>query len=567
LCGQLQQFASDGLRTLCVAYKELDKADWALWEAQWKEAKSALEGRAALLDGCMEQIEVDLLLIGVTAIEDKLQFGVPAALQSLAAAGIRTWMLTGDKNETAINIGFSCRLLNENMLPLIELTSGSAEELNKELDKALAAMEAGRLEAGPKQQRQYGLVMEGRAMAVIFDPKHEQLQAKMVRVALQSDAVLGCRCSPMQKAEMVETIQKNVDCVSLAIGDGANDVSMLQAAHVGVGIAGLEGRSAVNSSDYSIAQFRFLVPLLLWHGHNSYRRISKLMLYFFYKNIVFNLPLYFYAISAGWSGQSMYEAWSIMGFNVAFTALPVMSLALVDQDVPKHAVLERPELYKSGPARYYFNVWVLICWVITGIWHSLVILWFVMNVYSRPTSTVGKDLDIFDMGVVTYTLVILVVTGKLLLEVHWHTWISHVALVVSIAAWFGWCFGSNLWFDLMPDVYMSIYHLCGTPAFYFIMAACTCTALMRDFAWKYAKRVYFPTPYHLVQTAIAKGESIDDLDLETGKSNGVLRRILMVQLARCMSALRGCLFKSESSRMYSGSDSRRQRPANHSDLK
>ena len=192
----------------------------------------------------MEQIEVDLLLIGVTAIEDKLQFGVPAALQSLAAAGIRTWMLTGaccgtlllhdqigctgDKNETAINIGFSCRLLNENMLPLIELTSGSAEELNKELDKALAAMEAGRLEAGPKQQRQYGLVMEGRAMAVIFDPKHEQLQAKMVRVALRSDAVLGCRCSPMQKAEMVETIQKNVDCVSLAIGDGANDVSMLQ---------------------------------------------------------------------------------------------------------------------------------------------------------------------------------------------------------------------------------------------------------------------------------------------------------------------------------------------------
>ena len=132
----------------------------------------------------------------------------------------------GDKNETAINIGFSCRLLNENMLPLIELTSGSAEDLNKELDKALTAMETGRLEA--KQQRQYGLVMESRAMAVIFDPKHEELQAKMVRVALQSDAVLGCRCSPMQKAEMVETIQKNVDCVSLAIGDGANDVSMLQ---------------------------------------------------------------------------------------------------------------------------------------------------------------------------------------------------------------------------------------------------------------------------------------------------------------------------------------------------
>lgn len=123
---------------------------------------------------------------------------------------------------------------------------------------------------------------------------------------MQADAVLGCRLSPMQKAEMVETIQNNVKTITLAIGDGANDVSMITSAHVGVGIAGLEGLAAVNSSDYSIAQFRFLVPLILWHGHNSYRRLSKLMLYFFYKNIVFNLPLYFYAITAGYTTLSMH---------------------------------------------------------------------------------------------------------------------------------------------------------------------------------------------------------------------------------------------------------------------
>merc|ERR1711865_700644 len=118
--------------------------------------------------------------------------------------------------------------------------------------------------------------------------------------------------------------------------------------------------------------------------------------------------------------------------------------------------------------------------------------------------------------------------------------------------WFAWCFASNLWFDLMPDVYMSIYHLCGTASFYFILAAGTVTALARDFAWKYSKRVYFPTPYHLVQRAIANKESIDDLDLEISTGNGALRRILIVQLARCMSALRGCVSKSDSAPMYTG---------------
>eukprot|EP00658_Telonema_sp_P-2_P063865 TRINITY_DN5268_c0_g4_i3.p1 TRINITY_DN5268_c0_g4~~TRINITY_DN5268_c0_g4_i3.p1 ORF type:complete len:1137 (-),score=307.52 TRINITY_DN5268_c0_g4_i3:207-3617(-) len=559
LCSQLQEFAADGFRTLCIASKPLDPAEYSAWNLQYQEARGSLTDRAAQMDALMESLERDLGLVGVTAIEDKLQLGVPAAIQSLSEAGIRTWMLTGDKVETAINIGFSCKLLNENMLPLVELTTGNPAELEKGLEKAVREMAASDAKLGEaKASRQWGLVLEGSALATIFDPQHDKLLSMMIQVALRAGAVLGCRLSPMQKAEMVETIQANINTVTLAIGDGANDVSMITSAHVGVGIAGLEGLSAVNSSDYSIAQFRFLVPLLLWHGHNSYRRIAKLILYFFYKNIVFNLPLYFYAITAGWSGQSMYEPWSIMGYNTIFTALPVMCMALMDQDLPKHALLLRPPLYTSGLNGDYFNVYVLICWVLTGIWHSLVILWYIMNAYACITQYYGKDMDIFDMGVVTYTLVILVVTGKLMLEMHYFSWVNNVCITVSIMIWFGWCFTSSLWVAL-PETYMSIYHLCGTSAFYLTCIGCTLTALLRDFTWKFAKRVYYPAGYHLLQEAIHEGLPLEEVEIYTGKRSGVLRKIFMLQFARFASALRSCLFKSETTHMYHASPSARSR--------
>eukprot|EP00656_Telonema_subtile_P056129 TRINITY_DN8904_c0_g1_i2.p1 TRINITY_DN8904_c0_g1~~TRINITY_DN8904_c0_g1_i2.p1 ORF type:complete len:937 (+),score=242.03 TRINITY_DN8904_c0_g1_i2:364-3174(+) len=553
LCGQLQEFASDGFRTLCVAHKKLDPQEYASWDERYQEARGSLEDRTAKVSTCMRELEDQLDLIGVTAIEDKLQLGVPAAIQALSQAGIKTWMLTGDKSETAVNIGFSCKLLNENMLPLIELTTANPMELETELDKALREMKAHDANLDSKLGQQWGVVLEGCALATLFQSQNEEVLDKMVQVALRADAVLGCRLSPMQKAEMVETIQANINTVTLAIGDGANDVSMITSAHVGVGIAGLEGLSAVNSSDYSIAQFRFLVPLILWHGHNSYRRISKLILYFFYKNIVFNMPLYFFAITAGWSGQSMYESWSIMGYNTIFTALPVMCMSLMDQDLPKAALLLRPPLYRSGLEGVYFNVHVLICWVLSGLWHSVLIYWFVINVYSGITSWSGKDLDIYDIGVATYTLVVLVVTFKLMLEMHYYSWINVLCIIVSFAIWFVWCFGSHLWYVGIPDTYMTIYHLMSTAAFYLICAACTVTCLTRDAAWKYAKRVYFPAPYHLMQEAIAVGLPLEDVDINTGKRRGVLKKIFMLQVARCASSLRSCLFKGDQS-MYNRSN-------------
>lgn len=93
------------------------------------------------------------------------------------------------------------------------------------------------------------------------------------------------RVSPLQKALVVKLVKRHLKAILLAIGDGANDVSMIQAAHVGVGISGVEGLQAARSADVAIGQFRYLRKLLLVHGSWSYQRISKVILYSFYKNI------------------------------------------------------------------------------------------------------------------------------------------------------------------------------------------------------------------------------------------------------------------------------------------
>lgn len=153
-------------------------------------------------------------------------------------------------------------------------------------------------------------------------------------------------------------VRKGAQRITLSIGDGANDVSMIQAAHVGVGISGQEGMQAVMSSDFAIAQFRFLTDLLLVHGRWSYLRICKVYLhlvffvqtcmvcsgsyviwnfsmqvvtYFFYKNLMFTLTQFWFTFRTGFSGQRFYDDWFQSLYNVIFTALPVIILGLFEK--------------------------------------------------------------------------------------------------------------------------------------------------------------------------------------------------------------------------------------------
>lgn len=285
----LEMFAREGLRTLCIACKELNEKEYQAWNKEHDLAAAALVDREDKLETVSDAIERELTLLGGTAIEDRLQDGVPDAIALLGDAGIKLWVLTGDKVETAINIGFSCNLLNNDMdLIVFKIEDETVESAEAELDKHLEAFGLKgtdqELQIARKDHRApdptHAIVIDGDSLKLVLE---DQLRQKFLMLCKQCKSVLCCRVSPSQKAAVVRMVKDGLDVMTLSVGDGANDVAMIQEADVGVGIAGEEGRQAVMSSDYAIGQFRYLQRLVLVHGRWSYRRLAETIANFFYK--------------------------------------------------------------------------------------------------------------------------------------------------------------------------------------------------------------------------------------------------------------------------------------------
>jgi phospholipid-translocating ATPase len=285
----LEMFAREGLRTLCVAQKELTEDEYQAWNKEHDIAAAAIANREEKLEAVSDSIERDLSLIGGTAIEDRLQDGVPDTISLLAKGGIKLWVLTGDKVETAINIGFACNLLsNEMELIVLRWDTTDLSVVEAELNKHLKTFNLeGTDEELAKAKKNHeapaathAIVIDGDALKLVLE---DQVRKKFLLLCKQCKAVLCCRVSPSQKAAVVHLVKTSLDVMTLSIGDGANDVAMIQEADVGVGIAGEEGRQAVMSADYAIGQFRFLQRLVLVHGRWSYRRLGECIPNFFYK--------------------------------------------------------------------------------------------------------------------------------------------------------------------------------------------------------------------------------------------------------------------------------------------
>jgi phospholipid-translocating ATPase len=285
----LEMFAREGLRTLCIAQRELDETMYKEWALRHDAAAAAVQDREDKLDEVADEIERELTLLGGTAIEDRLQDGVPDAIQLLGQAGIKLWVLTGDKVETAINIGFSCNLLDNAMdLIILSIDNESLDQAEQELDKNLATfgmtgsdeeLKAAKINHEPPAPT-HAIVIDGETLKLVLD---ERVKQKFLLLCKQCRSVLCCRVSPAQKAAVVQMVKHGLEVITLSIGDGANDVAMIQEAHIGVGIAGEEGRQAAMTSDYAIGQFRFLTRLVLVHGRWSYRRVAETIANFFYK--------------------------------------------------------------------------------------------------------------------------------------------------------------------------------------------------------------------------------------------------------------------------------------------
>ncbi|KAM6305096.1 phospholipid-transporting ATPase IF [Aegotheles albertisi] len=332
----VDEFALKGLRTLCVAYRRFTPEEYQEIGKRLHEARTALQQREERLADVFNFIERDLELLGATGVEDKLQEKVQETIEALRLAGIKVWVLTGDKHETAVSVSLSCGHFHRtmNILELVQHKSDStcAEQL-RQLAKRI------------KEDHviQHGLVVDGTSLSLALR-EHEKL---FMEVCKNCSAVLCCRMAPLQKAKVVRLLKTSPEKpITLAIGDGANDVSMIQEAHVGIGIMGKEGRQAVRNSDYAIARFKFLSKLLFVHGHFYYIRIATLVQYFFYKNVCFITPQFLYQFFCLFSQQTLYDSVYLTLYNICFTSLPVLIYSLFEQHVHPHVLQSKPVLYR-----------------------------------------------------------------------------------------------------------------------------------------------------------------------------------------------------------------------------
>ena len=425
----IDNFATEGLRTLLYGYRFVDEEEYKSWKKIFLDASTSLIDRPDMVEKAGALIEKDFELSGAIAIEDKLQKGVPEAIDKLRRAHIKIWMLTGDKRETAINIGRSCHIIKD--YSDVRILDHEIGDLNQHIAATTVDINSGTVAHSV-------LVVDGQTLALI--KAEEAVNELFINLAILVDSVICCRASPSQKASLVHAIRKKVKhAITLAIGDGANDIAMIQEAHVGIGITGKEGLQAARISDYSIAQFRFLLRLLLVHGRWNYIRTCKYTLGTFWKEMLFYLTQALYQRYAGYTGTSLYESWSLSMFNTLFTSLPVIFMGIFEKDLAASTLLAFPELYTLGQRNGSFSFGVYLIWVFMASAEAMVIFFLMLGLYGQALFT--TDNGLYAMGDLTFTACIVVIGTKIqFLELHNKSITCVVAMVLSIGGWFSWNF-------------------------------------------------------------------------------------------------------------------------------
>ncbi|KAJ4170116.1 aminophospholipid translocase [Fusarium falciforme] len=526
----LEEYASEGLRTLCLAMREVPEQEFQEWFKIYDAAQMTVGGnRADEVDKASEIIEKDFFLLGATAIEDRLQDGVPETIHTLQQANIKVWVLTGDRQETAINIGMSCKLLSEDMMLLIvneETAAATRDNIQKKMD-AIRTQGDGTIET-----ETLALIIDGKSLTYALEKDLEKL---FLDLAVMCKAVICCRVSPLQKALVVKLVKKyQKESILLAIGDGANDVSMIQAAHIGIGISGEEGLQAARSADVAIAQFRYLRKLLLVHGAWSYQRVSKTILFSFYKNITLYMTQFWYTFQNVFSGQVIYESWTLSFYNVFYTVLPPLVLGILDQFISARLLDRYPQLYGMGQQNYFFKFKVFSQWIGNAIYHSIVLyIWGELFWYGDLILDDGTIAGHWVWGTALYGAVLLTVLGKAALVTSNWTKYHVIAIPGSMAFWYLFIAVYGIvapMAGVSKEYHGVVPKLFANPVFWLQTVNLAVMCLLRDFVWKYAKRMYKPQTYHHIQEI--QKYNIQDYRPRMEQFQKAIRKVRQVQRMR-----------------------------------
>uniref|UniRef100_A0A8C2L1J3 Phospholipid-transporting ATPase n=1 Tax=Cyprinus carpio TaxID=7962 RepID=A0A8C2L1J3_CYPCA len=421
----LDQYAREGLRTLCVAKKVLEEQEYEAWLKRHEYAETSIENREELLLESAERLETNLTLLGATGIVDRLQEEVPETIEALQEAGIKVWVLTGDKQETAINIAFACKLLRPTDHILMancdskETCEARLHELQHEIRQVTKEG------VSEDDSSDCVLVIDGRTLDYTLQ---KELQGSFLELTCCCRSVICCRSTPLQKSQVVRLVRDKLKVMTLAIGDVANDVSMIQMADVGIGISGQEGMQVQYNTIplyFAISRFKFLRKLILVHGHWCYTRLANMILYFFYKNVMYVNLLFWYQFFCGFSGSTMTNSWVLIFFNLLFTSVPPIIYGVLDKDVSGETLLDLPDLYKSGqnsqaylPSTFWMNI-------LDAFYQSLVCFFIPYFAYT------GSDIGVFSFGSPINGSALLIILLHQLIESRTVTWIHTAILLFS----------------------------------------------------------------------------------------------------------------------------------------
>lgn len=486
----VEQYSQLGLRTLCLACREVEEDEYQEWSLMFKEASSTLIDREWRIAEVCQRLEHDLKVLGVTAIEDRLQDGVPETIETLRKAGINFWMLTGDKQNTAIQIARSCNFISpEPKGQLLSIDGKTEDEVCRSLERVLLTMRI-----TTSEPKDVAFVVDGWALEIAL--KH--YRKAFIELAILSRTAICCRVTPSQKAQLVELL-KSCDYRTLAIGDGGNDVRMIQKADIGVGISGREGLQAARAADYSIGKFRFLRRLILVHGRYSYNRTAFLSQYSFYKSLLICFIQIFFSFISGLSGTSLFNSVSLMAYNVFYTSIPVL-ISTLDKDLSEGTVMQHPQILFYCQAGRLLNPSTFAGWFGRSLFHAIVAFVISIHAYAYEKS------EMEEVSMVALSGCIWLQAFVVALETNSFTVFQHLAIWGNLVAFYiiNWIFSA------IPSsgMYTIMFRLCAQPSYWITMFLIVAAGMGPIVALKYFRYTYRASKINILQQAERMGGPI-----------------------------------------------------------
>ncbi|XP_023940594.2 phospholipid-transporting ATPase IF-like [Bicyclus anynana] len=467
-------FANKGLRTLAIAYREIPVDEYERISELIKRLDGSSPEALKQVTQQYRVLEQELTLIGATAVEDCLQDGVADTLASLRRAGIQTWVLTGDKVETAINVSQSCSHISENDKRMYLVGIQNEEALEAHLDICKRTLDE-------PSYRDMTLIVDGMSMSHVLDTPAAEV---FVDISMKFHAVLCCRLSPIQKAKIVKLIKNSpTRPITAAIGDGANDISMIQEAHVGFGIYGKEGYQAARSADFAFTKFSMIKKVLLVLGHWYYQRLATLIHFFFYKNLVLGNIMFIFQINSMFSTQSIFDSMYLTFYNLFFTSVPCLILSVTDQRWPASLLLQNPTLYRGLKKNSLLGWQYFVAWFVAAFYHTFIIYYFTFVLFEPSVINMdAKNTDLWSFGAVLFHMTLLVVSLKLWLQAGYHTLIFVASTVLSFLIYVAFnSLYASYDFQVDGDVLGTYIRLLHSPTFGFLNLLIVVASLCPDY--------------------------------------------------------------------------------------